>query len=301
MSRISLVVILFLGFATLLGAAHGVTNEAQSATPSADCPTDDRRRKRGHRPAVARRGSERRQPRRSRRNRRARHHPSCWNVPGSVVGRYHQVVLEMLITGFPDVKHTIDDVITEDDLVVILWTATGTQTGEFQGIAPTGQQGDLDWSQYLSLRVREDRRGLVRTGWPRPAEAAWCHGDAGSVAGQRKRDRTRYRSVLGESQGDSAVPGRNWMLRVASSRRCSPSSWPLARRRPMGTGTAQEATPAAECPAMSEEQNVAVARRFLEDAIGGHDANVLTRSWRPRWCITRQQARTSTRSRRSFR
>jgi predicted SnoaL-like aldol condensation-catalyzing enzyme len=38
---------------------------------------------------------------------------------------------------------------------------------------------------------------------------------------------------------------------------------------------AQEATPTAECPPMSEEQNAALARRFLEDAIGGHDANVL--------------------------
>jgi hypothetical protein len=38
---------------------------------------------------------------------------------------------------------------------------------------------------------------------------------------------------------------------------------------------AQEATPAAACAAMSEDQNVAIARRFLEDAIGGHDANVL--------------------------
>jgi predicted ester cyclase len=38
---------------------------------------------------------------------------------------------------------------------------------------------------------------------------------------------------------------------------------------------ALEATPTAECPVLSEEQNAAVARRFLEDAIGGHDANVL--------------------------
>jgi predicted ester cyclase len=38
------------------------------------------------------------------------------------------------------VKHTINDVITEDDLVVVRWTATGTHTGEFQGVEPTGKQ-----------------------------------------------------------------------------------------------------------------------------------------------------------------
>ncbi len=33
-----------------------------------------------------------------------------------------------------------NDVVTEDDRVVVRWTATGTQTGEFQGIAPTGKK-----------------------------------------------------------------------------------------------------------------------------------------------------------------
>jgi steroid delta-isomerase-like uncharacterized protein len=49
-------------------------------------------------------------------------------------------VLGALLTGFPDVKQTIEDVVTEDDLVVIRWTAAGTQSGEFQGVAPTGKQ-----------------------------------------------------------------------------------------------------------------------------------------------------------------
>lgn len=47
-------------------------------------------------------------------------------------------VLDTLLTGFPDVRHTIDDTVTEDDIVVVRWTAEGTQTGEFQGYAPTG-------------------------------------------------------------------------------------------------------------------------------------------------------------------
>jgi predicted ester cyclase len=44
---------------------------------------------------------------------------------------------------------------------------------------------------------------------------------------------------------------------------------------PWQPARAQGATPTAACSPMTEEQNVAVALRFLEDAIGGHDANVL--------------------------
>src|SRR4051794_36034057 len=71
-------------------------------------------------------------------------------------------------------------------------------------------------------------------------------------------------------------PGRNWMPRagvfagllvIVLAIGLARTSWELAQ--------AEEATPTAACPAMSEEQNAALARRFLEDAIGGHDANVL--------------------------
>ena len=57
-----------------------------------------------------------------------------------------------------------------------------------------------------------------------------------------------------------------WLI-IALVADVSYTSWHVAR--------AQEATPTAECPRMSEEQNAALARRFLEDAIGGHDASVL--------------------------
>jgi len=53
-------------------------------------------------------------------------------------------------------------------------------------------------------------------------------------------------------------------------------------RSPWVLAGAQEATPAAECSVSTEEENVAVARRFLEDAIGGHDASVLTEIMAPR-------------------
>jgi predicted ester cyclase len=38
---------------------------------------------------------------------------------------------------FPDAKHSIDDILAENDRVVLRVTSRGTHRGEFQGIAPT--------------------------------------------------------------------------------------------------------------------------------------------------------------------
>ncbi len=40
----------------------------------------------------------------------------------------------------PDARYTIEDMIGEGDRVVSRFTLTGTQTGEMQGIPPTGKQ-----------------------------------------------------------------------------------------------------------------------------------------------------------------
>ena len=48
-------------------------------------------------------------------------------------------VLGALLVGFPDVHQTVDMIVTQDDLVAIRYSATGTHTGEFQGFAPTGK------------------------------------------------------------------------------------------------------------------------------------------------------------------
>ena len=41
---------------------------------------------------------------------------------------------------FPDWYERVDDMIAENDRVVIRFTSTGTQQGEFAGIAPTGKK-----------------------------------------------------------------------------------------------------------------------------------------------------------------
>lgn len=42
-------------------------------------------------------------------------------------------------TAFPDLKFDVDLVTATDDMAATVWTATGTQEGEWQGIAPTGK------------------------------------------------------------------------------------------------------------------------------------------------------------------
>jgi steroid delta-isomerase-like uncharacterized protein len=41
---------------------------------------------------------------------------------------------------FPDWNETVEDIIGEDDKVVIRFTSTGTQEGNFEGLAPTGRK-----------------------------------------------------------------------------------------------------------------------------------------------------------------
>lgn len=42
------------------------------------------------------------------------------------------------LTGFPDGRYTIDDIVAEGNKVAVRYTRTGTHSGEYRGIAPTG-------------------------------------------------------------------------------------------------------------------------------------------------------------------
>ena len=48
--------------------------------------------------------------------------------------------LIILFKGFPDLHGTIEDIIAEGDNVCIRVKVTGTHTGEYRGIAPTGKK-----------------------------------------------------------------------------------------------------------------------------------------------------------------
>jgi len=46
----------------------------------------------------------------------------------------------MIVTAFPDLHFTIEDMVAEGDKVAVRITGKGTHKGEFLGIAPTGKQ-----------------------------------------------------------------------------------------------------------------------------------------------------------------
>ena len=52
----------------------------------------------------------------------------------------HKQFLEMHIRGLPDFNMGIEDMIAEGDNVWVLFKVTGTHTGEFLGLAPTGKK-----------------------------------------------------------------------------------------------------------------------------------------------------------------
>jgi steroid delta-isomerase-like uncharacterized protein len=64
------------------------------------------------------------------------------------------------LAAFPDVRHTIEQVIATDEFVVTIWQAEGTQEGEFQGYAPTGKR--VTWT---GINVFRFECGLIAEEW----------------------------------------------------------------------------------------------------------------------------------------
>lgn len=64
-------------------------------------------------------------------------------------------------TAFPDLRITTDELLaSEDDLVMIEWTATGTHEGAFEDIPPTEREIDITGMSTVVIadgEVQEDR------------------------------------------------------------------------------------------------------------------------------------------------
>ena len=69
------------------------------------------------------------------------HALSAPGVSGGGVGptAYRREV-ERYLAGFPDLKFTVDETVSEKDMLVVAWTITGTHRGEFHGILPTNKK-----------------------------------------------------------------------------------------------------------------------------------------------------------------
>ena len=62
-------------------------------------------------------------------------------LTGSAVGpEAYRRQVERFVVGFPDLRFTIDDTVSEKDKMAVSWTVTGTHKGEFLGVAPTNKK-----------------------------------------------------------------------------------------------------------------------------------------------------------------
>jgi len=59
--------------------------------------------------------------------------------------------LTMFYKSFPDTHETIEDTIAEGDKVWIRIKGTGTHTGEYRGLAPTGKK--TTWEAFIIWRI----------------------------------------------------------------------------------------------------------------------------------------------------
>jgi steroid delta-isomerase-like uncharacterized protein len=83
------------------------------------------------------------------------HHP----LPGAPPGREG---LAALVTtwriAFPDMRETVEDLISEGDKVVGRFTMRGTHSGEFLGVPPTGRSvtmGGIDIVRFAGGKIAE--------------------------------------------------------------------------------------------------------------------------------------------------
>ena len=72
--------------------------------------------------------------------------------------------MAMFRDALPDVDVTIDELVAEGDLVAIATTTTGTHTGEFFGIPPTGRRVAVTGIDLVRVDGRiVEHRGLTDT------------------------------------------------------------------------------------------------------------------------------------------
>jgi steroid delta-isomerase-like uncharacterized protein len=65
------------------------------------------------------------------------HHDPQSIIPTGIDG--YKKLVSYYLNAFPDLRFTIEDEISEGDMVVTRWTATGTHQGDLNEIPPTGK------------------------------------------------------------------------------------------------------------------------------------------------------------------
>ncbi len=62
---------------------------------------------------------------------------------------------QSIVTGFRDVRATVEDLLVDGDKVIERTTARATHTGEFNGIPPTGKQ--VAWTEIHIYRLQDGK------------------------------------------------------------------------------------------------------------------------------------------------
>lgn len=73
-------------------------------------------------------------------------------------------------SAFPDEHYTIESMIAEGDMVAYQWRGTGTHTGTFQGMPPTGKHVTMQGATFVrvaggkiaEIQVYSDALGLLQ-------------------------------------------------------------------------------------------------------------------------------------------
>jgi steroid delta-isomerase-like uncharacterized protein len=68
----------------------------------------------------------------------------------------------MFFDAFPDLNVTVEDEIAEGEMVVTRWTIRGTHQGDLEGIAPPGQQIELE-----GITIHRIEGGKIVEEWER--------------------------------------------------------------------------------------------------------------------------------------
>lgn len=71
-----------------------------------------------------------------------------------------RVAMERINTGIPDFVMDIHEIVAEDDIVVIRWSASGTHAGDFNGFPATGRVSTL-----YSISMVRIKDGRIVEGW----------------------------------------------------------------------------------------------------------------------------------------
>jgi len=82
----------------------------------------------------------------------------------------HQGFASAFYAGFPDLQHTVDEIIADDATAVVRFTLRGTHSREFMGMPPSGKSIEvgaiaiLDIADGLvsELRAQFDQFGMMR-------------------------------------------------------------------------------------------------------------------------------------------